>query len=172
MVMITLYARQQKRHRCIEWILDSEGEGEGGMIWENGIETCVISYIKRIASPGSMQDTECLELDWWFISYMILYMFKCHSPKSSHPFPLPQSPKVCSIHLCLFCCLALESPLECKEIQPVHLEVNQSWVFIGRTDVEAETPILWPPDAESWLIGKGPDVGKDWGQEEKGMTDE
>ena len=66
----------------------------------------------------------------------------------------------------------LESPLDCKEIQPVHPKGNQSWVFIGRTDAEAETPILWPPDAESWLIWKDPDAGKDWGQEEKGMTED
>ena len=58
-----------------------------------------------------------------------------------------------------------------QEIQPVHPKGNQSWVFIGRTDVEAETPILWPPDAKSWLIWKDPDAGKDWGQEEKGMTE-
>ena len=61
----------------------------------------------------------------------------------------------------------LESPLDCKKIQPVHPKGNQSWVFIGRTDVEAETPILWPPDAKSWLISKNPDTGKAWGQEEK-----
>ena len=64
----------------------------------------------------------------------------------------------------------LESPLDCKEIQPVHPKWDQSWVFIGRTDVEAETPILWPPDAKSWLIWKDPDAGKDWRWEEKGMT--
>ena len=57
----------------------------------------------------------------------------------------------------------LESPLDCKEIQPVHPKGDQSWVFIGRTDVEAKTPILWPPDAKSWLIGKDPDAGRDWG---------
>ena len=56
----------------------------------------------------------------------------------------------------------LESPLDCKEIQPVHAKGDWSWVFIGRTDVEAETPILWPPDAKSWLIWKDPDAGKDW----------
>ena len=66
----------------------------------------------------------------------------------------------------------LESPLDCKEIQPVHLKGNQSWVFIERTDVEAETPLLWPPDAKSWLIGKDPDAGKDWGQEEKETTED
>ena len=60
----------------------------------------------------------------------------------------------------------------CKEIQPVHPKGDQSWVFIGRTDVEAETSILWPPDAKSWLIGKDPNAGKDWGQEEKGTTED
>ena len=62
----------------------------------------------------------------------------------------------------------LKSPWDCKEIQPVHPKGDQSWVFIGRTDAEAETPILWPPDAKSSLIGKDPDAGRDWGQEEKG----
>ena len=66
----------------------------------------------------------------------------------------------------------LENPLDCKEIQPVHPKGDQSWVFIGRTDVEAETPILWPPDAKSWLIGKDLHAGKDWGQEEKGTTED
>ena len=66
----------------------------------------------------------------------------------------------------------LESPLDCKEIQPVHPKGDQSWVFIGRTDVEAETPIFWPPDMKSWLIWKDPDAGKDWGQEEKGTTED
>ena len=65
----------------------------------------------------------------------------------------------------------LESPLDCKEIQPVHRKGDQSWVFIGRTDVEAETPILWPPYAKSWLIGKDPDAGKNWEQEEKATTE-
>ena len=66
----------------------------------------------------------------------------------------------------------LESPLNCKEIQIVHPKGDQSWVFIGRTDFEAETPKLWPPDAKSWLIWKDPDAGKYWGQEEKGMTED
>ena len=64
----------------------------------------------------------------------------------------------------------LESPLHCKEIQPVHPKGNQSWIFIGRTVAEAETPILWPPDVKNWLTGKDPDAGKDWRQEEKGTT--
>ena len=66
----------------------------------------------------------------------------------------------------------LESPLDCKEIKPVHPKGNQSWIFFGRTDAEAETPILWPPDVKNWLIGKDPDAGKDWRQEEKGMTED
>ena len=66
----------------------------------------------------------------------------------------------------------LESPLDCKEIQPVHPKGDQSWVFIGGTDAVAETPIFWPPHAKSWLIGKDPDGGRDWGQEEKGMTED
>ena len=66
----------------------------------------------------------------------------------------------------------LESPLDCKEIQPVHSKGDQSWVFIGRTDAKAETPILWPPHAKSWLIGKDSDAGTDWGQEEKGTTED
>ena len=61
----------------------------------------------------------------------------------------------------------LENPLDCKEIQPVHSK-DQSWVFIGSTDAKAETPVLWPPNAKSWLIGQDSDAGKDWGQEEKG----
>ena len=72
----------------------------------------------------------------------------------------------------LWCWRRLESPLDCKEIQPFNPKGNQSWAFTGRTDAEAETPILWPPDAKSWLIWKDPDAGKDWGQEEKGMTED
>ena len=66
----------------------------------------------------------------------------------------------------------VESPLDCKEIQPVHPKGDQSWVFFGRTEVEAETPIIWPPDAKSWLIWKDPDAGKEWEQEKKGMTED
>ena len=66
----------------------------------------------------------------------------------------------------------LESPLDCKEIQPVNFKGNQSLIFIERTDVEAEIPVLWPADSKSWLIWKDPDAGKDWGQEEKGTTED
>ena len=66
----------------------------------------------------------------------------------------------------------LESPLDCKEIKAVYPKGNQSWIFIGRTDAKAETPILWPPDGKKWLIGKDPDAGKDWRWEEKGTTED
>ena len=66
----------------------------------------------------------------------------------------------------------LENPLDCKEIKPVHPKANQSWIFTGRTDAEAETPILWPPDVKSWHTGKDPGTGKDWRQEEKGTTED
>ena len=66
----------------------------------------------------------------------------------------------------------LESPLNCKDIQPVHPKGNQSWIFIGRSDAEAETPILWPPDAKNWLTAKDPDAGEGWRQEEKGTTED
>ena len=66
----------------------------------------------------------------------------------------------------------LKSPLDCKEIQPVHSEGDQPWDFFGRTDAKAESPVLWPPHEKSWLIGKDSDAGRDWGQEEKGMTED
>ena len=66
----------------------------------------------------------------------------------------------------------LESLLDCEEIKPVNPKGNQSWIFIGRTDAEAEATILWPPDAKNWLTGKDPDAGKDWKEEEKGMTED
>ena len=68
--------------------------------------------------------------------------------------------------------MTLESPLDCKEIQAVHPKGNQSWIFIRRTEAEAETPNIWPPDVKNWLIGKDSDAGKDWRQEEKGMTED
>ena len=66
----------------------------------------------------------------------------------------------------------LESPLDCKEIQPVHSKGDQSWVLLGRNDAKAETPVLWPPHGKRWLIGKDSDAGRNWGQEEKGMTED
>ena len=68
--------------------------------------------------------------------------------------------------------MTLQSPFDCKEVQPVHPKGNQSWIFIGRSDAEAETPILWPPDLKNWFLGKDFDIVKDWRQEEKGMTED
>ena len=73
---------------------------------------------------------------------------------------------------CFWTVVLKKSPLDCKEIQQVNPKGNQSWIFIERTDAEAETPILWPPDVKSWLIGKDPNAGKDWGQKEKGATED
>ena len=72
----------------------------------------------------------------------------------------------------LWCWRSLENPLDSKEIQPVHAKGNQSWIFIGRTDAKAETPILWPSDAKSWFVWKDPDSGTDWRREEKGTTED
>ena len=72
----------------------------------------------------------------------------------------------------LWCWRRHLSPLDCKEIQPVHPKGDQSWIFIARTDAEAETPIFWPPDVKNWLIWKAPDAGKDWRREEKGTTED
>ena len=118
-----------------------------------------------------------------------------HNKKQRHYFankgPSSQSYHFSSSHICMweldykenwapknwcFWTVVLEktlaSLLDCKEIQPVHPKGNQSWIFIGRTDTEAETPILWPPDAKNWLIGKDPDAGKDWRQEKMGTTED
>jgi len=124
-----------------------------------------------------------------FSSYFLLYSLCCqlwphglytnwssvplNSLHLHHP-PLPPlwQPFICSLYLWLFpfCCFVFW--IAHMEIQPVHPKGDQSWVLIGRTDVEVETPILWPPDAESWLTGKDPDAGRDWGQEEKGTTED
>ena len=86
--------------------------------------------------------------------------------------------KLCAIIMFIYCFWTailektLESPLDCKENQPVHSKGDQSWVFFGRTDAKAEIPVLWPPHAKSWLIGKYSDAGRDWGQELKGMTED
>ena len=68
--------------------------------------------------------------------------------------------------------MTLESPLDCKEMQTVHSKGNQSWIFIEKTDAEAKNPVFWPPDVKNWIFGKDPDAGKDWGQEEKGTTED
>ena len=109
----------------------------------------------------------------FYFLFLFFWFFNWYFSGSVSPFRhsgLPH-PNICFI-LIKMLEKTLESPLDCKEIQPVHPKGDQSWVFIGRTDVEAETPILWPPDSKSWLIGKYPDAGKDWRQEEKGTADD
>ena len=128
------------------------------------------------------------------ITSIFTYLYRQHIKKQRHYFanqgPSNQDYGFSSSHVCMweldckeswvpkngcFWALVLEktlqSPLDCKESQPVHPKGDQFWVFIGRTDAEAETPILWAPDSKSWLIWKDPDAGKDWGQEEKGLTE-
>ena len=103
------------------------------------------------------------------------YLVKAMVFSSSHVWMLNYKESWAPKYWCFWTVVlekTLESPLDFKEIQPVHSKGDQSWVFIGRTDVDAETPILWPPDAKSWLIWKDPDAGKDWGQEEKGTTED
>ena len=119
-------------------------------------------------------DSQCLEQCWadsedstnpWMNEYVHLCLAGSKGPSRFYEF----SPK----NWCFWTVVlekTLESPLDCKEIQPVHPKGNQSWIFIGRTNAEA--PILWPPDVKNWLIGKDPDAGKDWRQEEKGMTED
>ena len=98
-----------------------------------------------------------------FVSKVISLLFNMLS-RLVIPF-LPRSKHLLIFHGCM-------SPLNCTEIKPVNPKGNQSWIFVGRTDVEVETPKLWPSDAKNWLIGKDPDAGKDWGQEEKGTTED
>ena len=88
------------------------------------------------------------------------------------PLPIEITPKGKEYQIWLVILMSLESPLDCKEIQLVHPKGDQSWVFIGRNDAKAETPVLWPSHAKSWLIGKDSDAGRDRGQEEKGMTED
>ena len=110
------------------------------------------------------------------ITFLLVdYGWKCEGREGKIVWELYYKGSWASKNWC-FCTVVLEktleSPLDCKEIKPVHPKGNQSWIFIGRTDVEAETPILWPPDVKSWLIGKDPDARKDWRREEKGTTED
>ena len=102
---------------------------------------------------------------WWDLT------FSCRRLFSSELYYKSWAPK----NQCFWTAVlekTLESPLDCKEIHPAHPKGDQSWIFVGRTDAKAETPILWPPDAKSWLIWKDTDTGKDWRREGKGMTED
>ena len=104
-----------------------------------------------------MEGTRIFSGSW--NSWRIAFVAGWHNPFKFHLY---------IFHICLY----LESPLDCKEIQPVHPKGDQLWVFIGGTDVEAKTPILWQPDAKSWLVWKDPDVGKDWRWKKKGRAED
>ena len=181
-------------------LLDSVREGDGGMFWENSIETCILSRVKRSpAQVGFMRQVlgagalgRPIGIRWrgrqeggsgWGI-YINPWLI--HASLWQKPL---QYCKVISLQLIkingkkkkkaecrridafeLWCWRRLLR-VPWKEIQPVHPKGDQSWVFIARTDVEAETPILWPPDVKNQLIWKDPDAGKNWRQEEKGTTE-
>ena len=143
-----------------KWLLISWLQSPSAVILEpNKIVSHCFQYFS-IYLPWS-DGTRCHDLRFlnWVLSKLV------HSPLS-----LPFESLSCFWTVVLE--KTLESPLDCKEIQPVCPKGNQSWIFIGRTDADAKTPILWPPDAKNWLTGKDPGVGKDWGQEEKGMTED
>ena len=131
---------------------------------ESWSEVKSLSHVRLFVAPWTVayqapQSVEFSRQEYW----------------SGLPFPSPDKVSWVPKKWCLWTMVleeTLECPLDCKEIQPVHTKGNQSWIFIGRTDAEAETPILWPPDVKNWLIGKDPDAGKDWRQEEKGMTED
>ena len=125
--------------------------------------------------PGPLND--CIEQSLLQIFAVLSIQFSrsamsdsLQPQESQHARPCCPSPTWCFWTVVLE--KTLESPLDCKEIQPVHSEGDQSWVFFGRTDAKAEAPILWPPHAKSWLIGKDSDAGRDLGQEEKGTTED
>ena len=146
-----------------------------------------LPFLKPAWTSGSSRFTYCWSLAWRILSITLLVCEMSAIVRwFQHSLALPffgigmktdlfQSYGWAPKNWCLWTVLlkkSLESPLDCKEIQSVHPKGDQSKVSTGRTDVEAETPILWPPDAKSWLIGKDPAAGKDWGQEKKGMTED
>ena len=137
---------------------------EYGIIWwmlyVSLLRMCSLLLLDKVVNRWQFNPVDwwCCWVDWsskWFFAYCTI-----HSWQKS----------LLSIQLQLE--KTLESPLDCKEIQPVHSEGDQPWDVFGGNDAKAETPILWPPHVKSWLIGKDPDAGKDWGQEEKGTTED
>ena len=130
-------------------------------------------FIKRLFSSSSLSAIKVVSS-----AYLRLLIFlQVYGFSSSHVWMWELDYKESWVpkNLCFWTVVlekTLESLLDCKEIQPVHPKGDQSWIFIGRTDAEAETPILWPPDVKNWLIWKDPDAGKDWRQEEKGTTED
>ena len=134
------------------------------IILECSIFLAFVSFVWFLYFPLSAVSYSCCLSPPSTCIYMVMYQCESWTVRKA------ECRKIDAFEL--WCWRRLESPLDCKKIQPVHPKGDQSWVFIGRTDTEAETPILWPPHAKSWLIGKDPDAGRGWGQEEKGMTED
>ena len=134
-----------------------------------------LSFLKPAWTSGSSQFTYCWSLAWRILSILLpacemkamifpVVMYGCES----WTVKKAEGRRIDAFELLE---KTLESPLDCKEIQPIHPKGDQSWVFIGRR-IDAETPVLWQPHVKSWLIGKDSDAGRDWGQEERGMTED
>ena len=152
--------------------------------WDGGLQQSIYSLAVPACSPGMFRDSkESYDQPRQHIK-MQRYYFVNKGPSSQGygfssghvwMWELDYKESWAPKNWCFWTVLLekiLESPLDYKKIQPVHPKGDQSWVFIGRTDVEAETPVLWPPDVKSWLIWKDPDAGKDWRREEKGTTED
>ena len=164
------------------WQIDGEtvetvrGYFEGSKITADGdchheIKRCLLLGRKAMTNLGSLLKSRDITLPTMVLSSQSYHFSSSHVRMWELEYKETWAPN----NWCFWTVVlekTLESPLDCKEIQPVHPKGNQSWMFIGRTDVEAETPILWPPDAKNWLIWKNPYAGKDWRWEEKGMTED
>ena len=152
--------------RILEWVAISFSN-----VWKWKVKVKSLSHVRLLATP-------------WTVAYQAPPSMGFSRQEYWSGVPLPSQIMLHKAHYkeswaqknwCFWTVVlekTLENPLDCKEIQPVHPKGDQSWVFIGRSDVEAETPILWLSDVKSWLIWKDPDAGKDWGQEEKGKTED
>ena len=138
------------------------------LLLERKVTTNLDSILKSrdITLPPKVHPVKAMAFPLWLFSWSITScdMWKSYHKESWVPKNWCFWPVVLE--------KTLASPLDCKEIQPVHPKGNQSWIFIGRTDNEAETPILWPPNMKNWLIGKAPDAEKDWRRDQKGTTDD
>ena len=149
-------ASKNKVWHCFHCLLSCIGEGNGNPLQ--------YSYLENLRDRGA----------WWAAVYGVaqsrtrLKQLSSSSMYGCESWTIKKAEGWRIDVFELWCWRTLESPLDCKDIQPVHPKGNQFWLFIGRSDAEAETAILWPPDVKSQFTGKNPDAGKDWGQEEKG----
>ena len=136
-------------------------------------DTCTPMFITALfIIARKWKQPRCPSADEWIRKLWYIYTMEYYSAIKNNTF---ESVLIRWMNWCFWTVVlekTLESPLNCKEIQPVHSKGDQSWVFFGKNDAKAETPVLWPPHAKNWLIGKDPDAGRGWGQEEKGMTED